>query len=863
MVKSGRVTPSRVAGVSTWSRLGSFRGRSPLAPLGPKIAFASDDEGENDDNNFSENSLNGSYLCGDGRNSSIMTEDRDKSLSIPPSSPSLPSKLTTPSKYSSGGSSPMHSRLVRTLSARKRKGSADSTDSRGERKKNEKKNAYAIQALFDAVEHQDMDMAKRILETNGLDVNSVNSEEFTPLEIAIMTNHIPMAKMLLTCGARDNSSFDKENASVARLATLVEKAERKVEGISNLVSSQSNSNISTCQNKENERQLSNWEFRHRLLKRMEAGYDYAHSPDSPNNVTLTVASDSSLLVRFEEPDNHNGAVVTKYKVEWSCFDDFCLLAGDAVVEDLQNLELEIPNLVKGNKYYVRVKGWNIKGFGPESLSTPAFAIPSSWRELNGAVARAEGKLKLMEDLFVNVKNSRPADAPEIKDPTSQTGSPMHGRKTNMRKSIKNLFTSAPKFQKSLKRGVYMASLVYNEDQILVTNEDTLPIVEVDEKFSAANHYPDFHWLMKVACTWEDVKALRQDMDGGGASSSTILFRSKLLQAAAQLQSALGIQDLGQFYFTPIKEHQGGIILTTITYVRDPRIVNTSSLKWQQLKLQKRFSSSDAQTTPDVLMATIPAMISYNQLSAIPLSKGLYLGYLKLRSSVDQIRVLVPEKMPNVLPYVKIRECQNVSKEEWQWLQSLDVSEVKEPPTTAQSSFQRDLADSCKRLLESLDLDEEEAVSHRIYDLEVIELSPEISFIILVPPAEGVCSVAGHSNKVDNKPDLLSLPVQVFEMIHMCTYEYDFISRYSRLSSIIEMDSYLAVQARREAFSSEELTLANKRVDQLLKFQQGLEEAWKGMRWTMDIITYSRDKNVRGGVPLGILYAPHQTTHQME
>ena len=81
----------------------------------------------------------------------------------------------------------------------------------------------------------------------------------------------------------------------------------------------------------------------------------------------------------------------------------------------------------------------------------------------------------------------------------------------------------------------MASLVYNEDRILVTNEDTLPIVEVDENFSAANLYPDFHWLMKVACTWEDVKALRQDMDKGGASSSTILFRSKLLQAAAQLQ----------------------------------------------------------------------------------------------------------------------------------------------------------------------------------------------------------------------------------------------------------------------------------------------------------------------------------------
>ena len=43
------------------------------------------------------------------------------------------------------------------------------------------------------------------------------------------------------------------------------------------------------------------------------------------------------------------------------------------------------------------------------------------------------------------------------DPTSPTGSPMHGRKTNMRKSIKNLFTSAPKFQKSLKRWVCVLS----------------------------------------------------------------------------------------------------------------------------------------------------------------------------------------------------------------------------------------------------------------------------------------------------------------------------------------------------------------------------------------------------------------------
>ena len=84
------------------------------------------------------------------------------------------------------------------------------------------------------------------------------------------------------------------------------------------------------------------------------------------------------------------------------------------------------------------------------------------------------------------------------------------------------------------RGVYLASLLYNEDRILVTNEENLPILEVDENFSGMNLHSDFHWLMKVACTWEEVKGLRQDMEKSSCSSA-VLFRSKLLQTATQLQ----------------------------------------------------------------------------------------------------------------------------------------------------------------------------------------------------------------------------------------------------------------------------------------------------------------------------------------
>ena len=54
-------------------------------------------------------------------------------------------------------------------------------------------------------------------------------------------------------------------------------------------------------------------------------------------------------------------------------------------------------------------------------------------------------------------------------------------------------------------------------------------------------------------------------------------------------------------------------------------------------------------------------LAYHQRSSHALSSGLYLGYLKLCSAVDQIRVLVPEQLPNILCHVKIRSNPNISR----------------------------------------------------------------------------------------------------------------------------------------------------------------------------------------------------------
>ena len=59
--------------------------------------------------------------------------------------------------------------------------------------------------------------------------------------------------------------------------------------------------------------------------------------------------------------------------------------------------------------------------------------------------------------------------------------------------------------------------------------------------------------------------------------------------------------------------------------------------------------------------------------------------------------------------------------------------------------------------------EDAAVTHRVYDMEVIELSEEVSFLLLLPPVENVCSVPGHTEEITENPNYLTLPVQVFEM----------------------------------------------------------------------------------------------------
>ena len=82
------------------------------------------------------------------------------------------------------------------------------------------------------------------------------------------------------------------------------------------------------------------------------------------------------------------------------------------------------------------------------------------------------------------------------------------------------------------------------------------------------------------------------------------FRSKLLQAVSQLQSALGTQDLGQFYHQPISDNSGTIVLVTVNYVSDHRTVNSTHVRWMSHgKLERKVAVMELTGAAEMLFTS--------------------------------------------------------------------------------------------------------------------------------------------------------------------------------------------------------------------------------------------------------------------
>ncbi|XP_061391671.1 uncharacterized protein LOC133327115 [Musca vetustissima] len=736
-----------------------------------------------------------------------------------------------------------------------------------------------LHALFSAVEHGHLDKARTILESTDVDVNSINTDGLSPLDVAVLSNNRSMTKMLLQHGALEGSQFSVDSIGT-KLNGLLKDAEIRIhdlsglEGtcqpsfstrpsISSIIIGNTGSSVTGCTGNEVDKQIGIWERRVKGLRRLLLGWDQARPPDAPASVTVDVTGENSIQVQILEP--FDGAIGTKFKVQWSTRADFSNVVGERELMDWRSFhgtmgtQCQIAGLTQGRRYFIRAASGNVKGWGPYKCSVPASVIPSSWRDLNNREDRYTGRQRMLDNLFTAVRLARPSDVSEL---TLDTNSQQ--RKNPKKKTtIKQLFSVASKFQKHLRRGIYLASIVYCEDKILVTSEDFLPVIEIDESFPSTLN-SDYHWLMKVACTWDDVKSLRTDMERNLTSANH--FRTKLLSAVCQMQSALGFNDLGQLYYKPLKDAHGTVVLTSIQSVKSQKQVSILNSRWLPVnKLQKKIGAiHEEYNINEILISSLADQVQYHQMAHQRLSPGLYLGYLKMQCSMDQIQVVVPAKTPNVLPHCKVRDNSHISAEEWQVLKrggsnqegkpedgrrssspmrlALEFNANPEATTEVQRLFLYDLTAATNKLFSYMNIKPQDTATHRLYDVEVIEHSRDISFLIICPSVELSCAVPGQSELLLQREDLACLSIQAFEMIHLSTYQPGIIQKYARLSCILELDTTLANHSQREAFSTSELQTAKERLAKLQELTASLNAVWKAVRWLMDVIAFARDKN---------------------
>ncbi|VDM23557.1 unnamed protein product, partial [Wuchereria bancrofti] len=136
-------------------------------------------------------------------------------------------------------------------------------------------------------------------------------------------------------------------------------------------------------------------------------------------------------------------------------------------------------------------------------------------------------------------------------------------------------------------------------------------------------------------------------------------------------------------------------------------------------------------------------------------------------------------------------------------------------------------------------------------LRSVDIKASNSLTPLLPKIEDVCTVRSYSSLISSsiQKDCFTLPLQVFEAIHLCTYNPDFIGTYCRLSLFIEHFSTYIQYEQRNSLLEKDINVYADVLSKLDEFRHRLESSWKSVRWVGDVASIARDKRTKGVVSM--------------
>uniref|UniRef100_A0A0N5A483 ANK_REP_REGION domain-containing protein n=1 Tax=Parastrongyloides trichosuri TaxID=131310 RepID=A0A0N5A483_PARTI len=721
-----------------------------------------------------------------------------------------------------------------------------------------------------AVEQDDINNLNNITSNHVFDINQPLNcgfyREFgfqlNLLDVALMLGHYKIANLLLDKGSTIQKDIDIESRK-KYVTNVKHMLETKIKFISDRSHDKKDGD---------QKQINHIYDQLKIVKQMEKILDRKESTGYVIDARVYVSSSTTVLLEFFTPPNSLNNVIVKYKVEWSSTPDFEKIIGFKMVYDIRQTCIEIENLVHGERYCFRIIAGSIFGNGIPVQANPCPITISSWEDVDDVAIKDENDChqEVMNVLAKNVEKFKNSIIWQRIFPANSEG--------NVKKKpllIRHLFSASKRFVKHVQKGIYLASMIYTTDKVLCTVDDTLPVMSIEENNQSNLSTDDMRWLMKLSYCWKQIKYFQ---DVANVNSTNFQFRASIIESINSMMNALGVKDIGTVHYKPIIfEKDEAIFIVTVRYTFEDQITQGLAMKWISLsKLLKKKTSCQAL---DFLNSESIKILNFFESFQIPLDRGLYLGYLKTFSTLNSIDVIVPENLPSSLPFVCIRDNPHVSKEEWEWIQTLndygpidningnrnsqrfssseednleeteedDDSKINVIPTYVQKRFQEKISRSIQIFLNDLGISASNMMNHRIYRLQIFRLHPDISMILIVPNIDEVCTMVTEKNLQNKYTKSLAtncqiLPVPVFELLHLSTYQPEFISHFCQLSIFIEHFISITQYEYRKSIIDSDEKVYKELYEKLNDFKMQLEKIWKNARWISNITKTARDIN---------------------
>ena len=256
---------------------------------------------------------------------------------------------------------------------------------------------------------------------------------------------------------------------------------------------------------------------------------------------------------------------------------------------------------------------------------PKSVIPSSWRSVQGIGPRIKNQLSVCQQLMIQISHQSLLHGDD-----QGGGSSTHHEvidSSGLPFKLLQLFSlgaagnaGIPRLQRHVQANkIYLSLVLFHEDRVLMTNEETMPLLLIDE--NNVNVKSELHWLSKLSYNWNEVTKLKQSLTKTNGTS----FRAKLLNVIHGLQTYLsGLHgDLGHAYHAPFYFHNhSSAVLSLVRNVRNIKSVVTLSLKW--VPLAKALKSVDFEHTE---LSTLRTSIRYANI--------IFSNYYVVESSRDK------------------------------------------------------------------------------------------------------------------------------------------------------------------------------------------------------------------------------------